>query len=176
MARSFRGLRSHMVRSGRKTFWFAGLQAQTTLAAASSAAIVTSLNAAALSLRPFTIVRTRGIWSVMSDQVGADENQFVAYGSIVVFDEAVAVGITAVPTPVDQSQSPWIYYDVAMQRFLFSSAIGLNPNMAPERYVIDSKSMRKVEEGQDLIEVIQNGALGQGATVQTFVKTLIKLH
>ncbi len=176
MARSFHGLRSRMIRSGRKTFWFSGSIVHTTLASASSAAIQTSLNAAALSLRPFTVIRTRGVWGFSSDQTAADEDQEVAFGSIVVSDEAVAVGITAVPTPVEQDGSPWIHFDMAFQRLEFLSSVGVVPDMMPQRYVIDSKSMRKVEEGQDLITVIQNSGTSEGTNVATYVKTLVKLH
>ena len=42
--------------------------------------------------------------------------------------------------------------------------------------LIDSKSMRKVEEGQDLIEVIENSAISNGAQVITYTRVLIKLH
>ena len=176
MARRFSGLRRSMVRSGRKTFWLSGNITTQTLASANTAALITSLNAAALALRPFTIVRTRGFWAVFSDQVSASEDQHVAYGSIVVSDQAVAVGITAIPTPAEEDSFAWIHYDMALQRFHSSSATSIHPNMAPHRYVVDSKSMRKVEEGQDLIEVIQNGPNADGATVVTFTKTLIKLH
>ena len=93
-----------------------------------------------------------------------------------VSDEAVAVGITAVPTPVTQDSSSWIHFDGAAQRWEFSSAVGVNPNMIPHCYVVDSKSMRKVEEGQDLIEVIEASATSNGANVVTYTKVLIKLH
>jgi len=165
-----------MVRSGRKTFWLGGTIVSNVLSGAGSGALLTSLNAAALALRPFTIVRTRGVWSVSSDQLIANESQQVAYGSIVVSDEAVAVGITAVPTPVAQDASSWIHYDMTLQTFDFISAVGAFPDMAPWRMVIDSKSMRKVEEGQDLITVVENGGSADGAVVSSYVKTLIKLH
>ncbi len=176
MANRFHGFRRRVVASGRKTFWLAGAVSQTTLASTSSAVVITSLNAAALALRPFTIVRTRGVWSVFSDQTAADENQFVQFGGIVVSDQAVAVGITAVPTPAEQDSSPWFFFDTALQRFNIGSDIGLVPNFAPDRYVIDSKSMRKVEEGQDIIGVVQNAAAGAGSIVNTYFKILIKLH
>ncbi len=176
MASRFHGLRSRMVRSGRKTAWISGTIVNTNLAGNGSGAIVTSLNAAALAVRPFTVVRTRGFWGVHTDQVAADEDQQVAYGSIVVSDEAVAVGITAVPTPVAQNGSSWIHFDMTFQRFEQQSAIGIYPNFIPWRMVVDSKSMRKVEEGQDLIEVVENGGSGDGCQVITFTKTLIKLH
>jgi len=176
MARRFSGLRNRMIRSGRKTFWFDGAIVETNLPSALSATLVTSLTATALALRPFTIVRTRGYWAVHSDQNAADESQQVAYGSIVVSDQAVAVGAAAIPTPVEQSGSSWIHYDMTFQRFEFVSSVGIQPNMAPWMRTVDSKSMRKVEEGQDLVEVIQAGGASDGADVVTFLRTLIKLH
>ena len=67
MARRFHNLRANMIRSGRKSFWFSGLHTRTTLAAASTATLVTELNAAALALRPFTVIRTRGYLTIVSD-------------------------------------------------------------------------------------------------------------
>ncbi len=176
MARRFSGFRQRLVRQGRKTFWFNGAWTNTNLASANSAAIVVSLNAAALALRPFTIIRTRGVWGVRSDQISVDENQFVNYGSIVVSDEALAVGVSAVPTPVEQDGSAWISFDQAVQQINAASDIGLHPNMIPWRMEIDSKSMRKVEEGQTLIDVIQNSAISNGAQVALYSRVLIKLH
>jgi len=176
MARRFRNFRANMVRSGRKTFWLGGLFVEQNLASANSAAILTNLNAAALALRPFTIIRTRGIWGVFSDQIAADESQVVAYGSIIVSDEALAVGVSAVPTPVEQDSSAWIHFSQTIQRFQQSSGVGTKPNMIPWNTIVDSKAMRKVEEGQTLIEVIQNSPNSEGTEVTTYSKVLIKLH
>ena len=176
MAFSRRGFRRAMVgRHGRKTFWLSGAVVRGVLASASSATIVTSLNAAALALRPFTIVRTRGVWHIVSDQLAAVEQQETAYGAIVVSEEALAVGITAVPTPIDQDSSSWILFDMMFNRFDFVSGVGFEANSGVSR-VVDSKAMRKVEEGQQVIEVIQNSGSSDGVTVTTYQKTLIKLH
>ncbi len=55
--------KSGFVRRGgrmvRETIWFGQTETQTVLAAANTAAILTSLNAAALALRPFTIIRSQ---------------------------------------------------------------------------------------------------------------------
>ena len=176
MARRFSALRRQHMSSGRKTFWIGGTIVQTTLVSANSAAIITSLNAAALGLLPFTVIRSRGWWGMNTDQVSTDEDQHAIVGNIVVSDEAVAVGITAVPTPVSESGSNWFMLDGAAQRFEFGSAIGLLPNSIPERYVFDSKAMRKVEEGQDVITVIEAGPSSSGLTLVLFQRMLVKLH
>ena len=176
MARRFSGFRNRMIRSGRKTFWLSGAHIQTTMAAANTAVLVSSLNAAALALRPFTIVRSRGFWTLTSDQTAATEGQSVAHGLIVVSDQAVAIGVTAVPTPVVDDGSSWHVLDAAATRFTFISGVGVAFNTMPERYVIDSKAMRKVEEGQDLIQVVATSGVSSGAIVHTYMRTLIKLH
>ena len=112
---------------------------------------------------------------VASDQVGATEEQQVGYGEIIVSDQAVAVGVTAVPTPLADSQSSWHVFELLAARFQFSSAVGINPNMLTWKE-FDSKAMRKVEEGQDLVSVAENSATGDGALVRVFARILIKLH
>ena len=172
MARKFR---DRMVRSGRQTFWLGGTFVRSTIAAGNGVVIQTSLNAAALALRPFTIVRTRGLVSVMSDQIAAIEHQEIAFGAIVVSDQSVAIGVTAVPTPLTDSQSDWHVYQVGMDQFDFITGAGFQSNVG-KQYEIDSKAMRKVAEGQDLIQVAETDSHSESAIVTSFTRVLIKLH
>ncbi len=73
-------------RMRRETLWFNGVATSTNLAAANTAALTAELNAAALALRPFTVVRTRVEWSVVSDQRVATEFFDAAMGWAVVTD------------------------------------------------------------------------------------------
>ena len=73
MARRHSGFRARMVSQGRKTFWLAGTHFQTVMAAANTAVLISTLNAAALALRPFTVIRTRGYIALLSDQLSANE-------------------------------------------------------------------------------------------------------
>ena len=175
MARRFSNLRSNMVRAGRKTFWLSGTAGSTAVAGASTAVITTSLNAAALALRPFTIVRTRGYFSIVTDQASASENQFGHFGAIVVSDQAVTVGVTAVPTPATDSQSSWYVYEATADRFFFHTSAAQNIHTV-RMTEIDSKAMRKVEEGQDIITVVESAAVSDGFLAFDFTRTLIKLH
>ncbi len=160
---------------GRKTFWIGGTIIRNTIAAGGSSTLFGSLNAPALTLRPFTIVRTRGYWHFRSDQQSATEQQDVAMGNIIVSDEAVAIGVTAVPTPVTQNQSSWFLFDAGSDQFTFTTGVGFISPTGVLRN-LDSKSMRKVEEGQDLIQVVETGAGSDGVAITTFFRTLIKLH
>ncbi len=181
MARVFTNRKSGFIqRSGamrRETLWIGGSFLNTTLGTANTANLLTSLNAAALALRPFTVVRTRGYWQIRSDQIGATELLQAAYGQCVVSDEAVAIGVTAIPTPsTDNNSDLWFVYEAAGAAFQFNSGVGVENWAGSAPLAIDSKAMRKVEDGQDLVEVIENSPLSDGVTIQTFTRTLVKLH
>ncbi len=175
MAIRFKGLRARMISQKRTTFWLSATAITDTLSTASTAAILTTLNAAALALRPFTIVRTRGYWHIHSDQGAATEVQEAAYGRIIVSDQSVAIGVTAIPTPVTDSQSSWYMYERMVAHLDFSSAVGFDADAGHQREV-DSKAMRKVEEGQDVISVWETGPNSDGVAGTFFTRTLIKLH
>jgi hypothetical protein len=83
----------------RLTSWFQFAPVSATFTG-TGGTIMFSLNAAALALRPFTIVRSRFTYGVISDQAASLEDQVGAVGIAVVSDQAVAVGATAVPTPI----------------------------------------------------------------------------
>jgi len=154
----------------RESLWFSGIDVSTALGA-NSASLTASLNAAALGLRPFTVVRTRGVLLLESDQTAAAERTSVSFGQAVVSDQAVAIGVTAVPTPVtDQGSDLWYVYESLVHSFV-NNAMGPAYNFKE----FDSKAMRKVEDGQDLATVIEN-ARGLGCTFSQVFRTLIKLH
>ena len=172
------GRRSGLVLRGgknrRSTFWFSGVDTSSTITAPSTAVALTSLNAAALALRPFTVVRTRGILHLRSDQNAVTEVQAAAYGQIIVSDQAVAIGITALPTPVTDDQSTWFVYEWMMTALQFATAASFVEIGASKE--IDSRAMRKVEEGQDLVEVIESATITNGLIFRSFSRNLIKLH
>ena len=163
-------------RQVRESLWI-GLGANVaSLAAASSATILNSLNAAALALRPFTIVRSRGFFGIRSDQIAADENYDVALGFAVVSDQALAAGITAVPTPHTDIGSDLFYvYEALMGRFEFSSAVGIEQNLLTWVHY-DSKAMRRVNDDQDISFVVETSAVSSGAMVHHSGRFLVKLH
>ncbi len=162
----------------RETIWFGGVAFNQALAGPTSVALVVSLNAAALALRPFTIIRTRGVLRVRSDQQAASEDYGAAFGEAVVSDQAAAVGITAVPTPTTESASDlWFVYEFLIGALRVATAVSAFDG-GVER-IIDSKAMRKVEDGQDLVSVVEGpGATlsGFGAQIAGFTRHLIKLH
>ena len=159
------------IRSRRETTWFQFTPASFTMAAASTAVVAFSLNAAALALRPFTIVRTRFELQLQSDQAAAIERQQAALGMAVVSDQAVAVGVTAVPTPItDLASNLWFVHQL-----IFADESNLTDRTrSATRMSVDSKAMRKVEVGQDMVIVIETGAFSSGAILEVGGRMLIK--
>ncbi len=167
-----------IIRNGvqrRQTRWIGLTESRNTLASANVAVLVTTANAALLALRPFTIVRTRGYLLMNSDQSGATEDWQMTYGHAVVSEQAAAIGVTAVPTPnADRGSDLWYVYEEGAGQVLVSTAVGI---VHLDRvYRFDSRAMRKVEDGQDVITVAETGSLSDGAQIVAAGRFLIKLH
>ncbi len=144
----------------RETLWF-GFTPAVNGSAGAGGTIIYSLNAAALALRPFTIVRTVYELYITSDQTANTEDQVGAFGWCVVSDQAVAIGITAVPTPItDMSSDLWFSHQVCFNSIAVSSAVSVL--QVGTKYSVDSRAMRKVEEGSDVIGVQEFSAVGAG--------------
>ena len=170
-----RGRAGRVVSIRRKTSWIGGVDVATfTGLTFGIAALHASLNAAALALRPFTVIRVRGVLSVQSDQEVADEEGILGMGFAVVSDEASAIGVSAIPTPVtEQSSNLWFVYEEIpwSWRIVTSGAGGSVTHQA-----FDSKGMRKVEPGQDIVQVVENNSSAFGCEFSLDSRMLVKLH
>ena len=163
------------IRQKRLSLWFDFQPVSATFTGAGGT-IIASLNAAALALRPFTIVRTRFLVSVISDQITASENYAGAVGVAVVSDQAVAVGVTAVPIPItDMSSDLWLMHQLFMASVQIEEASGNGAFLRSTNFEIDSKAMRKVEDGQDLV-VVGELALTSGFNITIGGRMLIKVN
>ena len=161
-------------RMRRDTVWFQFPFSENTLAASATAVLAYSLNAAALELEPFTVVRSRFQWYVRSDQSAATELYIGNFGFCVVSDQAVAVGVAAVPTPAtDLGSDLWFLLEQWIGNF---TLVGTDVTTEVRGRTIDSKAMRKVDIGQDLVGVIEAGIGGSGVTIGTVGRMLVKLH
>ncbi len=157
----------------RKSAWFQFQPVITTMTA-TGGTIIFSLNAAALALRPFTVVRTRFELFLRSDQGGVSEDQSAGFGIAVVSDEAVAVGVTAVPTPISEMSSDlWFVHQVLFSSLLVVTAVAATLRGAA--YTVDSMAMRKVGIGQDIVVVSELGTFGGGVAVSAGGRMLVKL-
>jgi len=162
----------------RMSQWVGGGFIQTAITTASTATLITQFSSGITDLEPFTIVRTRGTIQLSSDQISAAEDQEVAYGHCVVSQQAVAIGVTAVPTPVTDSGSDLFYvYEMISSTFSFASSIGFVQSDSASRFFrFDSKAMRKVPDGTNSISVVETSATSEGVVVVTNFRQLIKLH
>ena len=152
----------------RLTTWFEFQWFQQTLTA-EGGSIFFSLNAAALGLVPFTIVRSHFMIHVQSDQAAAVEEFFGAVGIAVVSTEAVAVGVTAVPTPITEMGSAlWFVHQ------MYGGAQRTAADKSGVLISIDSKAMRKVEAGQDIVVVGELDNQGAGHILGIGGRMLIK--
>ncbi len=174
MARRFHGTRGRGPR--RETDWIALSPLVDTLDG-SGTVLVSTANAALQALAPYTIVRTHLYWSFQSDQVIASEFFACAIGMAVVSSQSAAVGVGSIPTPLtDLGSDKWLLWDFMTGAFNFQSAVGVDAQFESNHYRIDSKAMRKVEDGEASVLVLEAPAFSSGMTVTTAGRQLIKLH
>ncbi len=157
----------------RKTLWLQFQHTSTTNAgAAGTATIIYSLNAAALALWPFTIVRSHWAFYLSSDQAAAAESQSCLWGAAVVSDQAVAIGVTAVPTPnTDLGSSLWF----AIKGMNANASNLTDVTNGGQYFELDSKAMRKVDTGQDIVIVEENPST-PGYVLKAVGRILVKTN
>jgi len=86
---------------------------------------------------------------------GADDGFHGALGIGIVTDDAFAIGVTAVPDPIDDMEwDGWLYHrfwDIH-SRGTFSNDDG---HINAVSFEVDSKAMRKMTEGDTLFAIVQ---------------------
>jgi len=159
----------------RQTLWIPFGPTLFTLTAAGQSLLLFSLNAAALALRPFTVVRTRGEFHYRSDQVVASEEYGGVVGMAVVSDQAVAIGITAVPSPVTDMGSDLFYLlESGMGSIDVLSSVGVTELGHIHKF--DSKAMRKVDSSEDIVVTAETPANSTSFRIWFSGRMLVKLH
>ncbi len=161
----------------RKTEWGSLISSgEWNIAAASSKLLVGSFSSATLApLVPMTLSRVRGVFSHRSDQATADETYAGAVGICVVQDAARAAGVASVPGPVTEvGQDMWLWWMPFVGRFEFGSASGFVLPFVHQ--IVDNRAMRKIEDGNAIVMVIETAAFGQGVSGAFFLRFLFKMH
>ncbi len=179
MARRFVGVgRFATRRQGprRESLWLFIDTVESALTGAPTAVLSNSLNAVALALRPFTVIRVRGVMHVRSDQVAATQTFGVDLGFAVVSDQAVSIGVTAVPTPLtDKGSDLFFVYEQMFDRIEIGSGAGTGVPVDTGLFMkYDSKAMRRVNDDSDIVVTLENEITG--ANVIHSARMLIKLH
>ena len=175
MARRTFGARTRFVRTPGTKLWI-GIDLSTTAVAAGASVLFGLFDAAALALRPFTILRTRAAFHAESDQLAASETPHGAMGMIVVSDQAAAAGVASIPAPLANSDAPFFVWEPWIASVSLATAVGYS-DPSGVNITIDSKAMRKVNNNEDMAVVVQNVADGGiGANVTMVGRMLVNLH
>ena len=161
----------------RKTLWldFAQVLQDVVAIPGGNVVLLSSLNTAALALRPFTVVRTRGVawWSF--DQTAANEFVAGALAFGTAQDAAVAAGIGSLPTPVfEAGSSNWFSWTPLMASIFGSTAVGFADGS--KVFHFDSKAQRKIESGTDIYVAAENESATDGGLLMFMARILIKLN
>ena len=143
-----------------------------TALAAATAAIVGSFGTS----EPGTIIRSRGALSVVTDQVAQSERAFGAWGICLVTNQAFAIGISAIPTPVTDPESDlWFAYGEWFCPVATGTGSPVEVNNVSQTFEIDSKAMRKLTADQTAAVVIENASSSHGCFRSLNLRMLFKL-
>ncbi len=169
-----------VVRSGsrRQTAWIGSALTPTlaTLGAATVKLDQSFTGAQVELIAPFTIVRTIGTLWVQSDQEAADEECPGALGMIIVNENARAAGVASILAPwTNSGNDAWFVHLQWMASITVATAVSIT---APgwQRYDFDSKAQRKVQSGDAISVLVENGATAMGARTIMGFRQLIKMH
>jgi len=123
---------------------------------------------------PQTIMRTRGMMSIIPDVTTADLSIVGAVGMGVVSQEAFAAGVASVPEPfTDADWGGWFVWRSFGLRFNFETAIGVNFVPANWQFEVDSKAMRRVTPNEVLVVVAESQ--GGAFAIADLTRHLFKL-
>ena len=162
----------------RQVAWASLVSTSATAVPGSSAVLLASFTSAALvdgGLSPGTLIRVRGLLTVYSDQIAANEIWHGAIGLAVVSDAARAAGIASLPTPITEANTDfWQTWRPYGGRFSFITGAGFEAQGATN-YEIDSKAMRKIKPGDAIVLVAEQGA-AVGSDLIVDMRLLFKYH
>jgi len=149
-----RPFRSSGSRANRTWSGFASV-AETTIAA-SSKVLIGGFTLSNTNIDE-TILRTRG--RAMASPVTTTSNGiFGAWGMCVVTDLAVAAGAASIPGPItDREDDLWYVWQPIVHRVTGITAVGTDFNAA-QFMDFDSKAMRRVQEGQQIVIMVENAS------------------
>jgi len=147
-------------RSRRKTAWLYGCGGPFSRTADGGFALATAFQ---YSFEGLTLARLRGRLNIVTSGTNGD-SVVVALGIQIVDPAQFNVGITALELPwTDIGSENWIWHHVEQ----FTVPASSNNQAAAHTIDIDSKSMRKVGDGDVLVAVIElANETGTGVTVQ----------
>ena len=164
-----------VIRGARRTStWIGAGLSEVTLATDDT--LLATLNAAALALRPFTIVRSRIAISYLSDQTAANEFSQAVFSAQIVSESAAAAGVDSCASPIDETDADFFIYKPLFFDIISLTSVGVQDTVGDGNFnMIDSKAMRKVGEDQQVVFIIGQRS-ARGALLAMEGRMLIKLH
>ena len=148
----------------RQTAWEQGPGGSTATGLTGSNTQIVGSGIAAL-VDGLTVVRIRGSFeAILTSAVSALDGFHAVLGMCVVTNDAFAIGVTAVPNPMDDADwDGWMYH-----RFFDLHAKGATPSFLLEnqtviQFEVDTKAMRKLPLNETLLmsmQLIEVGAAG----------------
>jgi len=181
MARRFRSRGGSRQSQQRKTDWIGGVEVafnESSLAAGASV-IVSSFDtrlAGAQPHAPFTITRTIGYLNVAASVANAEQFSHGAFGICVVNGEAFDAGIASIISPFSESfDDRWFVFMYWSLMYTFSTGAGGASQGVFQQQNFDSRAQRKVENGDVIVAVMENGASTDGVDFLENHRLLVKL-
>ena len=121
-----------------------------------------------------TILRTVGSFFVGLDQIVANEQQLGAFGLILATDQAISVGITAIPDPItDINDDGWFVYVPIQQETQYATVVGQSMGRT---YDFDSKAKRVVYTGTGVAVVVANSHATNGLDISVGFRMLSQVR
>ena len=159
----------------RSTNWIGSHEVGTWSTLAANACVAESVVIATGDDATGTITRIRGRVGLFAKGNAAVEG-IIGMGLLVATTKAFVVGTTALPCPLtDASDEDWLWHTYVPMIETAGAAPAEDTNlMGSQRVEIDSKAMRKFEDSQSLIFVIESSAIAISFTWG--MRALIKLH
>ena len=119
-----------------------------------------------------TVVRNRGVLSIIPAVVSSAQEIVGAYGMGVVSDQAFAAGAASIPGPwTDSDWEGWMVWVPFAYRLEVSTDI--SRLLSQFDVVIDSKAMRKVTAGETMVQMVESQATAFNVVAP--LRTLFKL-
>ncbi len=114
-----------------------------------------------------TLMRMRGAYVVSIDGPADGDKCNVGLGIIVASDEAVAAGVASIPSPVSDAADSWIWHQFVPLQAQAGTGVGasLNAMSVVSCGVIDSKAMRRLRIGDNLVLVMETISLAGAPAV-----------
>jgi len=171
VARATRVARFVGARGSRRRSLWVGYADQGYVAVAAGAKQLIS-NFTLATLDSLTVIRNRGVISIIVPNAAADVDVVGAFGIGIVTQTAFTQGVASVPGPFSDSDwDGWMLLVPISHRIDVTSDVG-RALMGVER-VVDSKAMRKMEANEILVAVCESQA--NGFSVSAPIRTLVKL-